>query len=249
VSEPLLTETQIDRITGRATKFLGALSRNSKLRRILMSQGGYTADEHTQGWSLLLGVLGYRNPLPRNVPESSPAAAAVVELDLYDGPHFARAQSALERSFPAQEQYVFHGLSPKTGFASVGAVKIFVDRISALRTGSDPARAATREEDRAAAELLAQRRIIDTDSEAHLRGLIAQATELAAALEEQPKPAPDERQTSARALDAWLKEWRESARALITRRDYQIMLGLAQRRAGAGAEEEPDDAPTGGSSD
>lgn len=39
------------------------------------------------------------------------------------------------------------------------------------------------------------------------------------------------RQKVARELEAWLRDWRETARVLVTRRDYQIRLGLAERRA------------------
>jgi hypothetical protein len=44
-------------------------------------------------------------------------------------------------------------------------------------------------------------------------------------------PHPNLREQTARALDAWLRDWRETARVLVTRRDYQIRLGLAERRA------------------
>jgi hypothetical protein len=37
-----------------------------------------------------------------------------------------------------------------------------------------------------------------------------------------------------RMLDAWLRDWRESARVLIQRRDHQIRMGLAERRTGKG---------------
>ena len=148
----------------------------------------------------------------------------------------------------------------------------FLDRVAALRDGSDAARANTRTEDRAAAELLAARRgvaaklerdvalaglskrlaTVETGApmatsldalryrgpeEARLRGLIAEATSLAdmpAPLE----PDPSDLDKKASALQGWLRDWRETARVLVTRRDYQIRLGLAERRMTKGGEGE-----------
>jgi hypothetical protein len=109
-------------------------------------------------------------------------------------------------------------------------LRTFLDRCAALRDGTDPARASTREEDKAAIALLAARRIVDKDEEQRLRKLIADATSLAD-LPVMAEPDPAVRQQTAKKLDAWLRDWRESARVLITRRDYQIRLGLAERRA------------------
>ncbi len=84
--------------------------------------------------------------------------------------------------------------------------------------------------DRCAATLLSARRIIEEAEDTRLRGLLAEAARLADA----PvaiAPAPAVRQKIARELDAWLRDWRETARVLVTRRDYQIQLGLAERRA------------------
>jgi hypothetical protein len=51
-----------------------------------------------------------------------------------------------------------------------------------------------------------------------------------------------ERQDALVALRAWIEEWSEVARAVITRRDHLILLGLASRRK-SGAEDEEEEAP------
>ncbi len=231
-----LSTAQIDAVSERGTKFLGAASQNENIR-LLLDRGGYTEEEHQRGWGMLLVLLGYTNPASGAPGASLRQRQAAAELDAYDGPNFDRARAALDHRYPAQAGYVFADLTAKTGVESIGAVSTFVDRVAALRDGTDPARASTREDDAAAAALLATRRIIDVDEEKRLRDLISEATSLA----DMPAPAapsPSARQQTARALDAWLRDWRETARVLVTRRDYQIRMGLAVRRAPQAAGDE-----------
>lgn len=82
---------------------------------------------------------------------------------------------------------------------------------------------------------MATRRIIDADEEQRLRALIAEATSLAD-MPVTAQPDPAQRQKTARALDAWLRDRRETTRVLVTRRDYQIRMGLAERRSATAVE-------------
>jgi hypothetical protein len=230
MSDTELTSIQIERITERATKFIGTVSQVPSIRAIL-DLGGYSEEEHQRGWSLWLDLLGYRrSPDTTTDVTRIRQREAIAELDQWDGPSFDRTRAALEHRFPAQAAYVFDGLTAKSGVEAVGAVRTFLDRVAALRDGTDAARAATRSEDQAAWQLLVTRRIVDTNEEQRLRGLITEAS----TLPDMPAPVqpdPSLRQQTARALDAWLRDWRETARVLVTRRDYQIRLGLAERRA------------------
>jgi hypothetical protein len=226
-----LSDKDIERIIQRATKFLRALSQNSHIRDLLV-RGGYDAEEHERGWQLLLELLGYRpNASFAPAAEMTAQAAAEAELDAWDGPAFERSRYPLERAFPEQARYIFENLGPKTGADSVGAVATFLNRVAALRDGTDPDRAAMRDEDRKAAALLEKRRVLDASEEQRLRKLIAEAKRLAAPLPAPPPIDPARRQVAARELDAFLRDWRETARVLVTRRDYQIQLGLAERRS------------------
>ncbi len=233
-----LTPAQIDAITERGTKFLSAASQNENIR-VMLDRGGYTEEEHKRGWEMLLDLLGYKNTASSASGPPLRQRQAAAELDAYDGPSFDRARAALDHRFPSQAAYVFEGLTAKTGAESIGAVRTFVDRVASLRDGTDPTRVNTREDDTAAAALLASRHIIDADEERRLRALIAEATSLA----DMPTlsvPSPSARQQTARTLDAWLRDWRETARVLVTRRDYQIRMGLVTRRSpqAAGGESE-----------
>lgn len=248
-----LSSSQIDRIVARAIKFLGAASQVPAIRARL-DQGGYNEQEHSAGWTQTLELLGYRKQ-----PEVALPAAqirqrqATAELDQWDGPAFERARAALDHRFPTQATYVFEGLTAKVGTEAVGAVRTFLDRVAALRDGSDPKREKQRAEDAQAAALLATRRIVDQAEDTRLRALLDQATSLAD-LPELNEPDPSQRKLAARALDAWLRDWRGTARVLITRRDHLIRLGLAERRksantlggAGVDAEEEEEEVAENG---
>lgn len=228
MAETELSQAQIELIAERGTKFLSGASQVPSIR-LGLSQGGYSEEEHRQGWELLLELLGYKTNV-QGSPVALRQREATAELDQWDGENFERARAALDHRFPDQSAYVFDNLSAKSGAESIAAVRTFVDRVASLRDGTDAARADKRSADKAAAELLAARRIVDAEEEKRLRGLIAEATRLADAPTVK-EPDPSVRQQTAVKLDAWLRDWRETARVLIKRRDYQIRLGLAERRS------------------
>jgi hypothetical protein len=223
------------------------LSRDPAVRRVMM-MNGYTKIDHKEGWDLLLDLIGYNDweADDQQVGSISMQDAAIVALDQWDGPTFERAYAAMERLHPTQCAYVFRELQAATGVAAVGTVKTFIDRVVALREGTDPGRKKTREGDRAAVATLEARGIFDAKTEKWLRGLIEQATSLEAPREPEVPKAEAERMEKAIAFNAWLKDWRTTARAVIARRDYLIRLGLAERRAAGklGEEVEEETTPT-----
>jgi hypothetical protein len=233
MAEKVLTRKQIERILGRGRKLLHALSRKPAIRRIA-DQAGYTEEEHKLGWALWLYLMGYQQAPPAAQPAPDAAYdAAVAKLDLWDGPAFERTRAALGRHHAPQAAYVFNNLNAGTGAESVGAVHAYVTRVVTLRDGTDKDRAATRAEDKAAANTLAARNIFNPEIEAYLRGLLAIATEGQPATPA-PEPPPDEAtpayQAKAAEFDTWLTDWRRTLRNTVTRRDYLIQLGLASRR-------------------
>ena len=50
--------------------------------------------------------------------------------------------------------------------------------------------------------------------------------------------AVTEQDEALRALRAWYRDWSETARAVIRRRDHLLMLGLSQRKSTRGDDEE-----------
>lgn len=221
-------------------KFLSTLSRVPEIRAALDEGAGYTAEHHAEGWNLLLTAMGYeRLGAPVAGVSPSPQQAALVELDEWDGVNFERTRATWSFAFPAQNSYLFQGLSAATGADTIGTVQTFVDRVVALRDGTDPDRADTRDEDKAAVERLLERKIFNPEIQAHLEELLEQAKQLAPA----PKaPQTDsELQNAADALHVWLSDWTGQARAFITRGDYLIRLGLSSRKSRTEDDDEESD--------
>jgi hypothetical protein len=214
----------------RGTKFLGTLSMEPQIFRIMVEHG-YSQNEHREGWDLALPVLGYNPRASSGGGAPSSQSEAITALDQWDEPNFARALAALQRLHPAQCEYVFRdGLTAAEGAAAIASVQTFKDRVVALRDGTDPGRAETREADKAAVETLAKRKIFDAEIETKLSTWLNTAKGVSlptdASLENTPAF-----QAAARAFKAWLEDWRETARTTVTRRDYLIRLGLARRRS------------------
>jgi hypothetical protein len=79
--------------------------------------------------------------------------------------------------------------------------------------------------------------------EATYRAHLAKAKAIAPEVTATPTTEAQKKyQEAAREFHISIKEWRELARQTITRRDYLISLGLAERRVGkAGAETESEE--------
>lgn len=151
--------------------------------------------------------------------------------DGFDERAFKRTRAAFEHLYPEQAVYMFENLEAQTGVLSLGSVKTYLDRYVALRDGTDKSRKASHKVDQKAAAELEARNIITSEKEQHLRGLIELAQQLAPAPVVADMSEQSVRmQKAAAAFKVWLDDWRETAAAGITRRDYLILLGLAKRR-------------------
>lgn len=243
MSEQQYTGRRLGRMLEQGRKLLHGLSRKPAIRNIAR-QAGYTQREHDEGWALMLYLMGYQQPSGVAEPQLNALYdSAVATLDQWDGPNFQRARAALERLHPQQAVYIFANLQAATGVESVGTVNTFVQRVVALRDGTDPARADTRAEDKAAVQTLADRNIFNAEVETYLKDLLANATKA------DPGPVvvkdtDPHYQCKAEQFDKWLKDWRRTLRVAITRKDYRIQLGLTERAVRGNSEEpwDPEDA-------
>lgn len=240
--KPGPSETVLAQLPARALTFLSTLGRSVPIRAAL-AERGYTDDDHEEGWSFLHDVSAYRSPTVTSKTTAPAVRAAQTTVDAWDEPTFRIIRATLERRFPEQEAFVMGGLAASTGDASVVGVKTLLDRLDELENGKD--RKATRKEDHGALAILAKKGI-DKAERARLRELVQTASrkdmpEAEEELEARKKARTEgpDKSTEAHAaallkLHAWYREWSETARSVITRRDYLIRLGLAKRKGRKG---------------
>jgi len=245
--ETVLTSRQIDQLVALGGKFLRTASTKSEIMELLVGLG-YSDPEHRHGWDLYIEMLCCMRAIakvPATTIRTTDQLAALTEIDKFDEPAFRRSTAALNRLHPEQRAYIFgDGLSAKSGPESVGSVQTFLDRYAALRDGTDPARAETREADRAAAATLESRHIVNPEIEKRLRGLIEAVKQAAPARAPAATTTSEEAfQNAAKVFDAWLRDWRTTASAGLNRRDYRIMLGISRRRTSQEPEPAPAPAP------
>jgi hypothetical protein len=238
-----ITEKVIARDVRRGGKFLRALGTRPAIRGALATRG-YTESEHQRLWGLLLTLMGY-NPASAPTEGSNESLASLSFLDNADGPLLRAFQAVLEARYPDQYQYATAGLTASEGLKAVGVVQQLVDRTAAMRDGTDPARASKRDEDKKAAEVLAARGVLSPAMHETYRAHLAKAKAIAPEITATPTTEAQKKyQDAGREFHISLREWRELARQTITRRDYLISLGLAERRrakVGAETESEEDD--------
>lgn len=186
---------------------------------------GYSAKVHELGWRLLHLVSGYA-PEKQDLSLDKQTREAINELDRWDEQGFRRIHAALSHLHPAQDEHVFKDLKPSEGMESVLGVSLLLDRLDELENGK--AREATREADHAALATLAERGITP-DERKRLRELVkkAQAVNPVVPISEAGRKQYEENLV---ALRGWYDDWSETARAVITRRDHLISLGLAKRK-------------------
>ena len=232
----------LDEAPSRVLAFLAGIGTSASLRTLLASYG-YTAAEHQEGWKLLHAATGYEAP-PATPPEDRAAADALAAIDAWDEPTFRLARASLSRRFPEQAAFVFAELAPQSGAGALLSVRTFLDRLDVLE-GRLPGRAkkgAPQKADLEALRVLGERGIT-AEERARLRKLLATAESGSPPAADAKKAAAEARAQDGRqeaalvALRAWFDEWAEVARVVVTRRDYLIRLGLAQRRSPSRGEE------------
>jgi hypothetical protein len=218
------------------------VSTNGAIRAQLERHGFSDADQQ-EGVRLLHVASGFEKAAaPKRNRDDEVARAALVEIDEVDEKVHRIGRASLARRHPEQAAYLFEGLAPARGPEAVLGMRQLLDRMARLASGEGRP-AAARDGDVAALAVLALRGI-DEAERTRLSGLCDLALRAAPtnpSERAQAEGLAKERQDALVALRAWFEEWSEVARAVITRRDHLILLGLASRRK-SGSEEE-DEAP------
>jgi hypothetical protein len=237
--EPGYAEEVLEEAPARATRLLQGIGAVPMIRTAL-AQAGMTDAHIVEGRALLLACLA--EPAPpasaRDTEQERAQQAAVTELDAWDEPNYARYGAALKRNFPAAYGYVFKDLKASTGPRAVQGVATFLQRVTALKDGSDPQRAGSERKDREAV-LLLESRGLTTEERVRLKALVDVATRPTAA-PSPPQSALDEaRMRKLDELRAWYDEWSATATAVVKKRDYLVRLGLLPRPRRRSKEAEP----------
>ena len=185
---------------------------------------------HAEGDGRASAVEAPRDTAPHGRADDA-HRRAWADLEAWTRPNFARYAAALRRHFPSAADHVFAGLRAGKGAESILATTTFLERVASLEQGNDPARAASRKDDRRAVELLALRGLTAAER-ARLAGLVATATRLPQAplhVASRTRAAAD-RRTALIALKKWEEEWFSAAHAVVKKRASLIRLGLAARK-------------------
>ena len=229
----------LERTPMRALQLLRAIGTSLPIRAALYARG-YSEADHQEGWQRLHRCSGFVSRDGAPIIDGD-VRDAITELDAWDEPGFKILSATLKRRFPAQHEFLLEGLQPATGAEALLGIRALLDRLDQLEKGTT--RKATRKQDNEALALLAERGI-GSETRARLRSLLS----IAQGAAEPPPLSSDERNAAELAhletlvaLRGWYEEWSEIARATITRRDYLIRLGLANRRSASTTEMEEEE--------
>jgi hypothetical protein len=183
-----------------------------------MQRGGYGPADHAEGVRLLGEACAYVEG-GLDPAEDEPARAAGAALQTWARSQVTRFRAALERLHPVEISLLdgFESIAEGTALVSVAS---FLDRVDVLERS---------ELGGPILETLA-RRGLDRRERARLRRLLDVAKRAGAPRGASNHSAALQKEDALLALSRWFDDWCATARALVTRKDWLIRLGLTQRR-------------------
>ena len=240
VSKTNLPRSTAEDSLTRALQFLRTVGTDSTIRAA-MRQVGFGIDDMKQGWSLVLKACAAPAVDTKFTPHSGPVGEATQKIDAWQSTMLLRAHAALRRLHPEQDAFVFDHLEVGSGIAAVVSVSLFLQRLGALE--SSPDRKATRKADHAALATLEQRGVTKEERK-QIKALVHLVETTPAPAVEDAVAPPDARMAALGELYAWVQDWSDCARSVITRRDQLLRLGIGKRRAReAAATPQPEPTP------
>jgi hypothetical protein len=238
-----VTREVLEETPGRTLQLILAVNR-SKAIRAAAERVGFTKAVRVEGWRKLNAVTGMDvGPDDMDIERIDvDVATAITTLDASDEKLLAKIRATLQHTFPAEAKALLKDLSAERGAASVLVVSTVLDRLDKLDSS---------ERGRAALARLAARGL-DEEARKKLLGLVRtasgdtgveakKAAKATAAESKKSERAPKKSAETVaaddaeylrqlRVLRAWFEEWSELLRTEISRRDYLIQLGLAERK-------------------
>lgn len=231
----------LESMPGRALGFLRAAGTNLAIFSQLQTRG-YSKLIHRDGWRLLQAASNV-GVVADDTPDIAPEVAdAIAKLDDLDDEWYQIITASLKYEYPDQLAIVIGDKKPARGAGAVLNMSSFSQGLNVLE--SSPERAATREADAKALELIAPRGI-GAKERAAVAALLEKAMSTPEAKPRSPEEIAAADEAYVRALGAlrqWYDVWSTIARVAVRRRDRLIQLGLAHRKSPA----EPEEPEAGG---
>ena len=208
------SDSTLSQLPARVLTFLTAIGTRAPIRAGLY-QAGYRPEDHDAGWRLLMatGAMRARSP---NIAAQNRANVALAEIHTWVSTSFRRFRVALERLHP-EHALLFPEVDPRYPAEALLAAATL---IRALQRG-DPSR------DAALMNTLTQRGL-DAIELTRLARLVSNAQCLDA-LPAASDTETDDRTPDLVALYHWYRDWAESAKRFISRKDYWVKLGIGAK--------------------
>lgn len=221
-----VTDATLELTPPRILKFLRGVGTRPAIRYLLASVG-YDDAEHAQGWERLHAVSGYTAKPELTSPLDPNVSGAISLLDAEDERLETRIDASLRHRYPAVRALLLDGIKSGQGAASVIFVRELLKRLNTL----EATKGAGAADAKAALGILAARGITP-QKRAELASLVTTAeslTQLVAPTTTEGESA--DTRAKLLAARAWFEEWSEIAKSELKRKDYLIVLGLAQRKS------------------
>lgn len=194
---------------------------SSLLIRALLLPHGFTRATLEEGWHLLRDACGISDA-PDEIDQVG-VAEAVRTLDEWDERGFAIVRATLAHRLPQQASFLLSGIDAAEGAAAAVGVAVLLDRLDALE--SEPRRQETRDDDRAALALLAERGL-DRVERDRLRALVEAVRRAVGSKETSTRTEEGNHLARLTRLRAWYEEWVAVCRVAL-RPELLKRVGLA----------------------
>lgn len=205
----------LDALPARVLTFLMAIATRAPIRA-LMREAGFGANDHAEGWRLLMAAGEFRERAAVDA-QILRANAAIGELHAWVTVHFRRFRAALARLHPEWLE-LFPELDLRYPADSLLAVAALVEALRHGDAGRDPQLLAT----------MQKRGLKPTELE-RLAKLVSEAQHGALVTAGQDANS-DDRTKELVQLYHYYRDWMESAKSVIKRKDYRAQLGIGCHR-------------------
>ena len=208
---PRPSHSTLAQTPARVLTFLVAIATRSPIRALLYD-AGFRGEDHAEGWRLLTAVGALREGA-LTTTSATRAKTALDELHVWVTTNFTRYKAALLRIHPSSVG-LFLSVDPQNPAESLLAMATLID---ALRSGAASV-------DTALLTTLSQRGLTPTEIE-RLHTLVRGRSNCRRCDAPRERTRPKNGRTL-RPL-SWYRDWAESAKRFVKRKDYRATLGLA----------------------